>query len=123
RTVLADQVLHAAVCAQGHLPLEAEVEIVEGVDRDDVAAALPFVLQPAVFDDPALIGERGFLEAAPSTRRLAVEERAFACGRLRAERGDAKDDSDERCRGSFHREPLHAALKGCAAFLECAIKP
>ena len=85
--ILGHEVFHAAVGAEGDLPFELQIEIVEGVDGDDVAAALrvgPFgnVLQPTVLDDPAFVGKRRLLETAPPGRRLAVEERPRAEGGL-----------------------------------------
>src|SRR5688500_10357866 len=75
-----DEVLHPAVAARCHDPFETKVEVVKGVDRDDVAAVgrrlatAGEMLQAARFDDPALGGEAGFLETAPSRGGGAVEQ-------------------------------------------------
>src|SRR5205814_4892520 len=97
--ILGDEILDAAVAAGRDLPLEAEIEVVEGVDGDDVAAALRvltaagLVDQPAILHDPAGRRKRRFLEAAPAGGRLTVEQRALARG-LRSESGGCRDEEE-----------------------------
>src|SRR5438128_1512405 len=50
--IFGHEVLHAAVRALDHLPLELQVEVVEGVDGDDIAATIAIaafgkLLQPS----------------------------------------------------------------------------
>ena len=97
--IFADEILHAAVRAERDPPLELQIEVVERVDRDDVAAALAAlrrrdVLEPTVLHDPAVVGKRGLLEAAPAVRRLAVEEEPLT-RRLAGERCGGEDDDGE----------------------------
>src|SRR5439155_17053263 len=112
--ILAHQILHAAVGAGRDLPLELQIEVVERVDRDDVAAALPAlrrrdVFQPTVLHDPAVLWKRGLLEAAPAVRRLAVEEEPVARG-LAGERGARKNDRDETEELGAHRSSLFTPM-------------
>jgi hypothetical protein len=90
--VFSDEVFHAAGGPGGDLPFELQIEIVERVGRDDVAAVLPGkVFQPAVLNDPACFGERGLLETAPSGGRFAIEERVRYGRRLTGENRAGED--------------------------------
>ena len=96
--IFGHEVLHAAVAARRNLPLELQIEVVEGVDGDDVAAALGVfafrgeMFDPAVLDDPALGGKRRLLEAAPAGRGLAVEKQPFTRGLAGECRAGEQDD-------------------------------
>src|SRR5262245_10034902 len=90
-SIFGHEVLDAAVGAFHHLPLERQVEIVERVGGDDIAAAVAIcafgeLFQPSILDNPAVIRKGGFFEAAPAVGRLAVEERALARRGLRRQR-------------------------------------
>src|SRR5438093_2855236 len=98
--ILGHEVFHAAVAAGRDFPFEPEIEIVERVDGDDVAAAGRVlalggkVLEPSVLDHPSMLRKRGLLEAAPAVGGLAVEERTLPGNRLSRQRHAGEDQSD-----------------------------
>src|SRR5688572_19955002 len=79
--ILEHEVLHPAVGARRGFPFPAQVEVVVGLSRDDVAGTTGILAivgwqgQRAVVDLPARLAGVGFLVTAPSGERLAVEER------------------------------------------------
>src|SRR5206468_9802012 len=113
--ILGDQVFDAAVAARRNPPLELQIEVVERVDSNDVAGAAGILvvggeaLQPAILDDPAVLGERRLLEAAPPVGRLAVEELPLArprlCGEHRARRGDQRQNEEAANSKESHVSP------------------
>jgi hypothetical protein len=80
--VLGDEILDARVAARSDLPIDAQLEVVVLVRRDDVAAARPLAgrLQTTVRDRPAVIRKGGAVKPAPAIRRGAVEQQLPAGG-------------------------------------------
>ncbi len=128
--LLGDEILHSAVGPGTQPPLERELEVVERPVGDNIAAATAALMfQTSVFDTPALVGERRFLEPPPTARARAVEQEApaglalggrqlvgrrFGCGsgeRLRLE-GDRKNEE-------IHN-PTGEAITHSTACLPCA---
>src|SRR4029450_3949233 len=80
--ILRHEILHAAVGAGRDAPFESQIEVVEDVRGDDVAAvgrglaSAREMLEGMRLDDPPARGECRALEPAPAARGLAIEEKA-----------------------------------------------
>jgi len=127
--IFGHQVLDAAVAARRDLPLELEIEIVEGVDRDDVAAALRILpgglpmFQPAIFDNPAAIRKRGLLEAAPAFGRLAVEQRSVGGNGLCGKTDDGENRQREGEEATSHsKRSFHVCVTEGLSFGRSPVK-
>src|SRR5712671_6331418 len=79
RALFGDEVFNAVVGLGSDAPVPLEIEVIELIFGDNIAAAsIHDLFDDAIFDDPAFAGKSVFLETAPAGSGLAVEEQAPA---------------------------------------------
>src|SRR3954471_23904075 len=81
RAVFGNKIFDTVVGFFGNPPIPFQVEVVEGILGDDIAAIhAGDLLENTILDDPTFVRKGGFLETAPTFSGLSVEKQSPARG-------------------------------------------